>query len=300
MEKTMQKFIDQIKVLLINEADLDEIELIYEAKSLHERYSRYLEKLLDQDIFECDGEKELEGLYKKLERLHEINPRAYSRDDMSHLACKLDFGSGFDDEMQPVDDNELPLIQREITRFITNRERTDPYNDDPEFADILIKQRPSTQITNDDMMHLASYLQQLTHSFVSYIAHYRPEGWHWAVDTIMLSQYVFEHSAEATYKIITGTEADNLSYNIRHAFTYHEPDVPSWLKKALNESVTTLEEVVTDTISYINQHDYHKLDYEAWLRPVLYNIGLGGIIFTLEQTPKNDGIDSPESDGQEQ
>lgn len=36
-------------------------------------------------------------------------------------------------------------------------------------------------------------------------------------------------------------------------------------------------------LDLIESNDWYAMDYEAWLRPVLYNIGIQGVLFALEQ-----------------
>lgn len=289
MRNDVFDLIKELKHLLLKGQEMDIDTLQYEAESLYHFYSKRVDKLLDNGIFDIEGAKEFDGLYKKLKRAYPIETTVYDRDEESCLAEELDFGFPFEeDEVRYVDEDVLTRIQKNITNFIANRSVSDPYENDPEFADILIKQKPIVYVEQDDLLEMASGLKGITTSFVQYIENYRPARWRWGIDLIVISQYLFELMVEITYKTISGEDLDHLKYDIRQAFTYHKANVPELMERAINESVVMLEELLSDTIDYVEKHDYHKLEYEAWLRPIFYNIGILGIKFALEHHSERD------------
>ena len=289
MRNDVFDFIKELKHLLLKGQEMDIDTLQYEAESLYHFYSKRVDKLLDNGISDIEGAKEFDGLYKKLKRAYPIETTVYDRDEESCLAEELDFGFPIEeDEVRHVNEGDLTRIQRNIINFIANRSVSDPYENDPEFADILIKQKPVVYVEQYDLMEMASGLKGITTSFVQYIEYYRPARWRWGIDLIVISQYLFELMVEITYKTISGENLDDLRYDIRQAFGYHQVDVPELMERAINESVVTLEELLSDTIDYVEKHDYHKLEYEVWLRPIFYNVGILGLKFALEHHSERD------------
>lgn len=282
METLVKKLIEQLRTLLKNRDEMDLDQLRYEAESLCRIYDAKSERLMNEGVFDWNGDKEFTGLNTKFERLYG-ECKAYDRDPRSLLAQKIDIiGLGFNDEIIKVEGEVLVAIQRTITLFIADRARKDTLEDDCEFAKILIKNKPVMQIEENKVMRIASYLQDITNSFTEYIRYYRQEGWSWSVDLIFLSQYIFEHIIEATYKI-SYDDSESLSFDIKDAFSYYEPDVPDSLKTASNEATPLLEDILYDIISFVETKGYERLDYESWFRPILYNIGILGMKYTLEQ-----------------
>lgn len=287
--KDIHYLVQELKDLLVHGSEMNLADLQYNAEFLYDQWNYLSDILSNHGMSEFDGEKEFNGLYNKLLRLYPIKLSCYNRDPETLLAEDLDLGlcSYYDVGLEKLDENELRSIQQEVTNYISKRSVCDPSTEDAEFADILIKQHPVALLKQDDMIMLAAGLKDVTHSFVQYIECNRPDRWRWSIDTINISQYLFELMVETTYKTIKGVNLDDFTYDIRHAFIYHQADVPDWLEKAINESVDSLENILVDTLEYIEKNGYHKFDYEAWLRPVFYNVGLFGIIFTLEQEPIN-------------
>lgn len=283
MEKEMLRYANRLKALLRNEEELGERDLLDEVQLLHEDYERTLEMAERTGQCELEDEKEFDGLFIKFKRLHEFEPALYDRDSESRLACQLDFGLGFYDKECPFSEDELDGIQKSITVFMARRAKEDPLESDPELAETLLTGVPRHKMDEDDLMKIVENLTRLTHDFVDYISAYNPEGWHWAVDCILISQYIFEKMVELTYMKAKGENLDDYYYDIREAFAYYETNIPVQLQKQVNESVLLLEDVVNDTINYIDSKDFYTCNYEVWLRPIFFNIGIDGIEFTLEQ-----------------
>ena len=95
-------------------------------------------------------------------------------------------------------------------------------------------------------------------------------------------QEVFEKAAELTYAIIHGDNIETLSYDIKDAFSYFQLSVPTQFQMRLDGVVGKLDDVVLDIISFINKKDYDLCNKETWLRPILFNLALDGMLYTLE------------------
>lgn len=283
MEKEMLQYVNRLKSLLRNEEELGERDLLDEVQLLHEDYERTLEMAERTGQFEAEGEKEFDGLFIKFKRLHEFEPALYDRDSNSGLACQLDFGFDFYQKECPFSEDELAGIQKSITVFMAKRAKENPCESDPEFAETLLTGVPRYKLDGDDLMNIVGNLTRLTHDFVDYISAYKPESWYWTIDCIVISQYIFEKMVELTYRKAMGENLDDYYYDIREAFTYYETNIPVQLQMQVNESVQLLEDVVYDTINYIDSKDFYTCDYEVWLRPIFFNIGVDAIEFTLEQ-----------------
>ena len=262
----METMIDELKALLRNEENLDERELHYEFEQLTDRYQ-----------FEEEYSYIFEGLRILYERLHPI----YNRDPYSHLAIRLVEDLDFEDYYPQVDD-DLEDVQRAITDFIANRVKTGPEGLEGEEEFLLVKHKPVVQITTEDAQTLFSYLKDVTIAIADFIYSHKPKGWHWAADTIAFSQFVFTHMVEATYKTVNNID-EEISANIKDVFSFYEPNVPDWLQDAVYASVHKLDDILYETIDLVESNDWYAMDYEAWLRPILYNIGIQGVLFALEQ-----------------
>ena len=262
----METMIDELKALLRNEENLDERELHYEFEQLTDRYQ-----------FEEEYSDTFEGFRILYERLHPI----YNRDPYSHLAIRLVEDLDFEDYYPQVD-NDLEDVQRAITDFIANRVKTGPEGLEGEEEFLLVKHKPVVQITPEDAQTLFSYLKDVTIAIADFIYSHKPKGWHWVADTIAFSQFVFTHMVEATYKTVNNID-EEISANIKDVFSFYEPNVPDWLQDAVYASVHKLDDILYEAIDLIESNDWYAMDYEAWLRPVLYNIGIQGVLFALEQ-----------------
>ena len=47
--------------------------------------------------------------------------------------------------------------------------------------------------------------------------------------------------------------------------------------------VDIIDNIVLDITEFIEKNDYHLCDKETWFRPILFNIALEGMLYTLEQ-----------------
>ncbi len=285
MKDFIKKYADKVKNLILNGEEIDLQDLSYKVEQLEQEFYRILEKEEDFGNVRLEGTEIVSGLITKLKRLYPIGVRSYNRDYETHLAQKLDLGFGYEEKPCPYEQDEETLgqLQKNVTLFLAKRSKNDPTEDDPEFANVLLTGESVHKLSYNQMNPIIGILTDLTHAFVNYIEYYKPEGWHWFIDCIILSQYIFEKIAELTYKVLNNEDTDDWSYNIREAFTYYEPEVSEELLAAINNKVGCLEDLVSDTIQFIENKDIDSCDFEVWLRPIFFNIGVQGMQFTLEQ-----------------
>ena len=55
------------------------------------------------------------------------------------------------------------------------------------------------------------------------------------------------------------------------------------IKKNEEYVVDIIDNIVLDITEFIEKNDYHLCDKETWFRPILFNIALEGMLYTLEQ-----------------
>ena len=285
MKYLIKEYTKKINAIIAKAETMDPQDLSYEVEQIEEEYYNALEKEEDHGRIHIEHANAIPGIITKLKRIYPTECELYNRDYESHLAQRLDFGFGYVEKPCPYGQNEdtLILLQQSVTSFIANRAKVDPNVDEPEFSDVLLTGIPVNRFSDMEMSSFVSTLKDLSHSFVGYIDCYKPEGWHWSLDCILLSQYIFEKMAELTYKILKKEDTEDWSYDIEEAFSFYELDVPEPLLYAIYDKVETLENLLSDTIDYIDSKDIDSCDFEVWLRPIFFNIGLDAMLFTLEQ-----------------
>ena len=281
MKDLLKPYYHKAKELLLkadsDDMDLDEIR--FELDRLQQEFYDVTEKHLNPDELKIEGEDAVCGLFEKFEQLYGEHAQLYyNRDEESGLAIKLDWGlDGF--LPQRLDTKEDPSsIQNKITSFISQRVKTS----EDEFEKPLLTGIVKTQITQGQVNSLVNNLTELSHSFTEYVDFYDKGSWNWKRDCIFIAQYVFEKAAELTYKVVFNGRADEWSYDIIDSFSYFQIDVPEDLQEKIDGEVCKLQDILIDIMSFVERNDYNKLDKDTWFRPIIFNIGLEGMLFTLE------------------
>lgn len=281
MEDFIVKYYKGIKGLL-QQGSLEEVdkeELALEANKLNDKYFNEWEKRISSEVFEFEGEHALNGLFKKFDRLYGNDTNYIVRDAESNLAQKLDWGMGIDVSSCPYSEDALPDIQKKITNFISQRARTA----EDEMSTPLLTRDAKTELHQEQINFIVNNLIDISHDIKKYVDYYDNGTWNWQIDCVFIMQYVFEKAAEITYMFAKEQSTEGISYDIREAFTYFQTSVPEDFQELLDSSVDKLENIVLDITSYIEKHDYHTCDKETWFRPIVFNIALEGMLFTLEQ-----------------
>ena len=180
----------------------------------------------------------------------------------------------------PYSQDEFPDIQKAITMFISQRvKKTEDEDDKP-----LISGKPRTQLSQDQISFIVNNLIKISQSFTDYVDYYDDGSWHGLYDCQFIIQYIFEKSVELTYAVAKGLSTDSLSYNIKEAFTYFKISVSDNLQELIDGNYSKLEDIIIDTASFIDRNNYNLCDKETWFRPIIFNFGLEGMLYTLEQT----------------
>lgn len=281
MEDFIVKYYKGIKELL-QQGSLEEVdkeELALEANKLNNKYFNEWEKRISSEVFEFEGEQTLNGLFKKFDRLYGNDTNFIVRNAESNLAQKLDWGVGIDVPSCPYFEDALPDIQKKITNFISQRVRTA----EDEMSTPLLTGEASTELYQEQLNYIVNYLIEISHSIKDYVDYYDNGTWNWQIDCVFIMQYVFEKAAEITYMVAKEQSTEGISYDIREAFTYFHTDVPEEFQDLIDGCVDKLENIVLDITSYIEKYDYHTCSKETWFRPIVFNIALEGMLFTLEQ-----------------
>ena len=260
-----------------DDMDLDEIR--FEIDRLQQEFYDVTEKHLNPDEYKIEGEDAVCGLFEKFERLYGEDSQMHdNRDVESGLSIKLDWGlEGY--QSQYLETEEDPSsIQKEITTFISQRVKTS----EDEFEKPLLTGIVKTQITQGQVNSLVNNLTELSHSFTEYVDFYDKGSWNWKRDYIFIAQYVFEKAAELTYKVVFDKRSEEWSYDIIDSFSYFQIDVSEDLQEKIDGEVCKLQDILIDIMSFVERNDYNKLDKDTWFRPIIFNIGLEGMLFTLE------------------
>ena len=139
------------------------------------------------------------------------------------------------------------------------------------------------QLPQEKMKYIIENLTRMSHSLTDYVDYYDDGSWNWVTDCPFIVQYVFEKSAELTYKVAKGENSDGLEYDIREAFSYFQLSVPDSFQMKIDSVVDIIDNIVLDITEFIEKNDYHLCDKETWFRPILFNIALEGMLYTLEQ-----------------
>ena len=266
-------------LLEANAEDADIESIAFEVDRLKEEY--YNET--DENIASTDSESEEQnavwGLFKKFDRLHGEDSNFIERDAESLLAKKMDLGFGNSNPPCPFLEEDFPNIQKKIINHIIKRVKTpDDDNSEP-----LLKSDAQSQLSQEQMNYIINNVTRISHSFTDYVDNYDDGSWNWQVDCRFIVQYVFEKAAELTYKVAKGEDTDGIGYDIREAFTYFQLSVPDTFQMKLDGVVDKLDSIVLDITSFIEKNDYHLCNKLTWFYPMIYNVALNGMFYTLEQ-----------------
>ena len=234
-------------------------------------------KILGQEVTD-NTRKEIAREIAKLELYGEDSQMHDNRDVESGLSIKLDWGLEGYQSQHPDSEEDKISIQKGITSFISQRVKTS----EDEFEKPLLTGIVKTQITQGQVNSLVNNLTELSHSFTEYVDFYDKGSWNWKRDCIFIAQYVFEKAAELTYKVVFNGRADEWSYDIIDSFSYFQIDVSEDLQEKIDGEVCKLQDILINIMSFVERNDYNKLDKGVWLRPIIFNIGLCGMHYTLE------------------
>ena len=280
MKDFIKPYYSKMKEYLQNgssdDTDMEELEM--EVKWLSDQFYLELEKRTSSDEYEFEGEHAVSGLFRKYDRFYGEFTRFIGRDPISLLAIKP-----IDDFIPipcPYSQDEFPDIQKAITMFISQRvKKTEDEDDKP-----LISGKPHKKLSLDKSEFIVNNLIRISHSITDYVDYYDDGSWNGLYDCQFIIQYIFEKSAELTYAVAKGLSTNSLSYNIKEAFTYFKISVSDDLQELIDGDYAKLEDIIIDTTSFIERNNYNLCDKETWFRPIIFNFGLQGMLYTLEQT----------------
>ena len=281
MKELLKPYYLKAKDLLLkadsDDVDLDEIR--FEVERLQQEFYDVTEKHLNPNEYKHEGEDAVCGLFEKFERHYGEDSQMHNnRDVESCLSIYLDWG--FEgSQPQNIDiEEDSNSIQKKITTFISQRVKTP----EDEFQKPILTGIVKTQITSDQMKLLVNNLTELCHSFNEYVDFYDKGNWNWKRDFVFIAQYVFEKAAELTYKVVFDKRADEWRYDITDSFTYFQIAVTEDLQEKIDGEVCKLQDILIDIMSFVERNDYNKLDKDTWFRPIIFNLGIEGMLFTLE------------------
>ena len=265
-------------LLEANAEETDVESVAFEVESLKEEFFNETDEYIDSTDFEYEEQNAVWGLFRKFDRLHGEKSHFIERDERSLLAMKIDLGFGIYNPPCPFSEEDFSEIQKKITTYISQRvKKTEDDDSMPLMTGI-----PQIQLPQEKMKYIIDNLIRISHTMTDYVDYYDDGSWNWLIDCSFIVQYVFEKAAELTYKVAIGETADGLEYDIRESFTYFQLSVPDAFQMKLDSVVDKLEFIVSDTASFIETHNYHLCNKETWFRPIVFNIALDGMLFTLE------------------
>lgn len=267
----------------LQDSDIDLLD--FEIDRLKEDYYDEISKEMasaDFEQFEFEDQYPVDGLFKKYDRLYGILTHHVERDIESHLAIKFDESYGNDVSSCPYSEDVFPEIQKTITNYISKRVKT-PEDED---STPLLTGVAQTLLSEEKVTIIVNNLTSISHYITDYVDNYDDGSWDWSEDFKFFVQYVFEKAAELTYLVANGEAPDEIQYDIKDAFSYFQLSVPEEFQMIIDGVVGKLENIVMDITQFIKQNDYHLCEKETWFRPVIFNIALEGMLFTLEQVFK--------------
>lgn len=281
MKDFLKPYYQRIKDLLIEasteNADLDE--LAFEVDKLKDEFYNELESRSTSTEFVFEGEDAVKGLIKKYERLFGEESNYVNRDPESLLAKKLDLGLGTYVPPCPFSEEDFPKIQKIIINHIIKRAKTaEDENSKP-----LLKEVAQSELSREQMNYIVDKITRISHTLTDYVDNYDDGSWNWQTDCRFIVQYIFEKAAELTYKVAKGENCDELGYDIREAFSYFQLSVPEAFQMKLDSEVDKLDGIVLDITSFIEKNDYHLCNKLTWFYPMVYDVALNGMFYTLEQ-----------------
>ena len=275
MKDFLKPYYQRIKDILVEASteDVDLEELTFEVDRLKDEFYNELEKRSTSTEFVFEGEDAVKGLFKKYDRLFGEESIFVKRDPESRLAIKLDLGYG------PYSEKDFPDIQKKIINYILKRVET-PEDED---SKPLRKGVAQSQLPQEQMEYIVGNMTCISNSLTEYVVNYNHNDWNWLIDCHFIVQYVFEKTAELTYKVSKGETTDGLEYDIREAFTYFQLSVPDSFQMKLDSVIDKLDNIVLDITNFIEENDYHLCNEITWFRPMVFNAALNGMLYTLEQ-----------------
>jgi len=281
MKDFLKPYYQRIKDLLIEasteNADLDE--LAFEVDKLKDEFYNELESRSTSTEFVFEGEDAVKGLIKKYERLFGEESNYVNRDPESLLAKKLDLGLGTYVPPCPFSEEDFPKIQKIIINHIIKRAKTaEDENSKP-----LLKGVAQSELSREQMNYIVDKITRISHTLTDYVDNYDDGSWNWQIDCRFIAQYVFEKAAELTYKVAMGETPDEPEYDIREAFSYFQLSVPDNFQMKLDSEVDKLDSIVLDITDFIEKNDYHLCNKLTWFYPMIFDIALNGMFYTLEQ-----------------
>ena len=281
MKDFLKPYYQRIKDILVEASteDVDLEELTFEVDKLKDEFYNELESRSTSTEFVFEGEDAVKGLIKKYERLFGEESNYVNRNPESRLAIKLDLGFGIDNSPCPYSEKDFPDIQKKIINYILKRVET-PEDED---SKPLRKGVAQSQLPQEQMEYIVGNMTCISNSLTEYVVNYNHNDWNWLIDCHFIVQYVFEKTAELTYKVSKGETTDGLEYDIREAFTYFQLSVPDSFQMKLDSVVDKLDNIVLDITNFIEKKNYHLCNEETWFRPMVFNAALNGMLYTLEQ-----------------
>ena len=281
MKDFLKPYYQRIKDLLIEasteNADLDE--LAFEVDKLKDEFYNELESRSTSTEFVFEGEDAVKGLIKKYERLFGEESNYVNRDPESLLAKKLDLGLGTYVPPCPFSEEDFPKIQKIIINHIIKRAKTaEDENSKP-----LLKGVAQSELSREQMNYIVDKITRISRTLTDYVDNYDDGSWNWQIDCRFIAQYVFEKAAELTYKVAMGETPDEPEYDIREAFSYFQLSVPDNFQMKLDSEVDKLDSIVLDITDFIEKNDYYLCNKLTWFYPMIFDIALNGMFYTLEQ-----------------
>ena len=274
-------YYQRIKDILVEASTENAVteELTFEVDRLKDEFYDELEKKSTSTEFVFEGEDAVKGLFKKYDRLFGEESIFVKRDPESRLAIKLDLGFGNINPPCPYSEEDFPDIQKKIINYILKRVET-PEDEDSE---PLRKGVAQSKLSQEQMEYIVGYMTCISNSLTEYVDTHNHDDWNWLIDCHFIVSYVFEKTAELTYKASKGETTDGLEYDIREAFTYFQLSVPDSFQMKLDSVIDKLDNIVLDITNFIEKNDYHLCNEETWFRPMVFNAALNGMLYTLEQ-----------------
>ena len=251
MKDFLKPYYQRIKDILVEASteDVDLEELTFEVDRLKDEFYNELEKRSTSTEFVFEGEDAVKGLFKKYDRLFGEESIFVKRDPESRLAIKLDLGFGNFNPPCPYSEEDFPDIQKKIINHILKRVKT-PEDED---SKPLLEGVAQSKLSQEQMEYIVGYMTCISNSLTEYVVNYNHNDWNWLIDCRFIVQYVFEKTAELTYKVSKGETTDGLEYDIREAFTYFQLSVPDSFQMKLDSVVDKLDNIeYTGKIEIVN------------------------------------------------
>lgn len=272
-----QKAKDILLKANLENADLEELDR--ENDRIIGDFYAELDRHKTLDNFE--GEGAVKGLLTKFKRLKD-DYKWIERDYESQLAKKMDWGFDKDYRPCPYSKDEFPDIQKKIAAYICQRITISEDED----SQPLLTGKANKQLSSTHIKFIIDIVMSRSQELTNYVKKYANDdiewSWNWKSDCIRLIQYVFEKGAELTYIVANNKSTENLSFDIREAFTYFQLAVPEKFQWIIDEVVDILDQVANDTIFYIEKNKFNQCGKDTWFLPIMSGIALYGMYYTLE------------------